>query len=148
MKTVLRDLGRFVVFAILAVWLGGLTFYAVIVVPIGTELLGSTEQGFVTQQVTRQLNLIGVLVLIVLGAVTLHHRKNIPLVAAWCVLLAVQIGLFIDHAHLSRLMDTSHRTLLVSNFYDEHRIYLWLTAIQWATGWFWSWQVVRLWHPN
>lgn len=143
MRTVLRDLGRFVVFAVLAVWLGGLTFYAVIVVPIGTAQLGSTEQGFVTQQVTSQLNLIGVLVLIVLGALTLRHRTHIPLVATWCVLLAVQIGLFIDHAHLSRLMDPSHRTLLVNDFYDQHRVYLWLTAIQWVTGWFWSWHAVR-----
>ena len=39
-------------------WLGGFTFYASIVVPIGTRVLGnsSRRQGFITREVTRQLN--------------------------------------------------------------------------------------------
>jgi len=36
-----------------AVWWGGLCFYAIVVVPIGTEVIGAVEQGFNTQQVTR-----------------------------------------------------------------------------------------------
>ena len=36
-----------------AAWWGGLCFYAVVVVPIGTELIGSVEQGFITQRVTQ-----------------------------------------------------------------------------------------------
>ena len=41
-----------------ATWWGGLTFYSVVVVPIGSEQIGSTEQGFITQQVTWWHNLI------------------------------------------------------------------------------------------
>jgi hypothetical protein len=44
----------------LAGWWGALTFYGAVVVPEGTEQLGSQTQGLVTQQVTRTLNLIGV----------------------------------------------------------------------------------------
>src|SRR5947207_1343890 len=51
---------RFVVILALASWWGALTFYGVVVVPAGTEQLGSQTQGLVTQQVTRTLNLIGV----------------------------------------------------------------------------------------
>ena len=32
-----------------AAWWGGLCFYAMVVVPIGTELIGSVEQGLITQ---------------------------------------------------------------------------------------------------
>ena len=49
---------------LLAVWWGGFTFYALVVVPTGHQVLRSkVRQGFITQQVTNQLN--------VLGAVTL-----------------------------------------------------------------------------
>src|SRR5215471_8442423 len=40
------------------VWWGGLCFYAVVVVPIGTEEIGAVEQGFITQRVTWWHNLI------------------------------------------------------------------------------------------
>ena len=39
-----------------APWWGGLCFYAVVVVPVGTELIGSVEQGFITQRVTQWHN--------------------------------------------------------------------------------------------
>jgi len=37
-------------------WWGGLCFYAVVVVPIGTEDIGSVEPGFITQRVTQWHN--------------------------------------------------------------------------------------------
>ena len=45
---------QFLVMSAVALWLGGFTFYALVVVPTGTDVLGgSVEQGFVTQAVTR-----------------------------------------------------------------------------------------------
>src|SRR5258707_15304973 len=45
--------------AAFAVWLGGLTFYALVVVPVGTQVLGGpVAQGFVTQAVTVRLNFV------------------------------------------------------------------------------------------
>ena len=51
----------------MAIWWGGLTFYAVFVVPTGVEVLGGeTEQGFVTQRVSNSINLLATLTLAVL----------------------------------------------------------------------------------
>ena len=51
----------------MALWWGGLTFYAAFVVPIGVEVLGgATEQGFITQRVSNIINLLGALTLVVL----------------------------------------------------------------------------------
>ena len=52
---------RFVALLAFAAWLGGFTFYAAVVVPAGTEVLGgAVAQGFITQAVTLHLNLLGV----------------------------------------------------------------------------------------
>ncbi len=59
---------RFLILCLLAFWFGGLTFYAVLVIPTGAKVLGShTEQGFVTQQVTNWLNLVGAMGTIILA---------------------------------------------------------------------------------
>jgi hypothetical protein len=50
-------LRQYVSFLALTFWLGGLTFYSLIVVPTGAEVVGRTEQGFVTSAVTLKLNL-------------------------------------------------------------------------------------------
>jgi len=44
---------------LLAVWWGGFTFYALVVVPTGHKVLKSkVHQGFITQQVTDRLNVL------------------------------------------------------------------------------------------
>src|SRR5262249_50137002 len=59
---------RFLVLLTLLFWQGGFTFYAAVVVPIGTQVLGSTaEQGRITRRVTPYLNLSGVAGLVFLG---------------------------------------------------------------------------------
>src|SRR5437764_1220112 len=41
-------------------WQGGFTFYSAVVVPIGSEILGShQEQGWITRSVTNYLNVAG-----------------------------------------------------------------------------------------
>ena len=59
---------RYAVLLIFAVWMGGFTFYTLIVIPTGGKVLGSERDvGFITQQVTNWLNWIGLLALLVLG---------------------------------------------------------------------------------
>ena len=54
MMTILR---RFFVLQSLMLWQGGFLFYAAVVVPIGTDVLGgSFEQGRITRFVTEQMN--------------------------------------------------------------------------------------------
>jgi hypothetical protein len=48
---------RFLAFAAVAFWLGGFTFYAGVVIPVGIRVLGGhVRQGFITQQVTQWIN--------------------------------------------------------------------------------------------
>ena len=130
---------RFLAVAALAVWIGGLTFYAAVVVPVGGELLGETQQGFVTQRVTNWLNGIGAVALLLVGVYLLEQRGRL-LFSNWCVLLLIQIGLFLVHVSLDRMLE--HETTSVldpDRFYGVHRIYLLLTTTQWLFG------VVALW---
>ena len=59
---------RYLVLAALLFWQGGFTFYAVVVVPVGQEVLGShKEQGFITREVTKYLNWAGAIALVPLA---------------------------------------------------------------------------------
>ena len=131
----------------LALWLGGLTFYALVVIPIGTARLGSLEQGFITRDVTVRLNYIatGVLTALLIDVV---HARNWRLYVLWNILLLCQIGLFLIHHWLRSLINTEDR--LVTDeafFYHLHRVYLLVTAVQWLFGWvYYSILVARV--PN
>ncbi|ODA34893.1 hypothetical protein [Planctopirus hydrillae] len=122
------------VFSILlfAVWWGGLTFYALIVVPIGTDQIGSVEQGIITQQVTRWHNAIVTLMTIVV-LIEASMRKRVAWWSAGIGLAVVTALLFVTHWQLSGMMDFAGRTVPAS-FYRQHSVYLWLTAAEWATG--------------
>jgi hypothetical protein len=113
-------------------WWGGLTFYALAVVPIGTELLGSVEQGFVTQQVTRWHNLLSVAFAVALFAEARRRRSRF-LVAGAFGLLLVALAAIGWHIRLTALMDFKHHAV-PATFYREHAVYLWLTAAEWGFG--------------
>ena len=126
---------RFAVTVSLAVWWGGLTFYAAIVVPLGIEQFGGVEQGLLTQRVTVRLNVAGTIVGICLLADSLWRpRRNDR--AVWAsLLLALQVWLWFLHSRLSRWMESVSTSLPTDeSFYDEHRIYLWVTSAQWLIG--------------
>src|SRR4249920_597526 len=58
-------LRRFLVLAALMFWQGGFVFYAGVVVPIGTEVLGSpSEQARITRRVALYLNASGAVALV------------------------------------------------------------------------------------
>ncbi len=114
------------------VWWGGLTFYAVVVVPIGTSDLGSVEQGFVTQQVTIVHNWLSVLFILCL-ILESSMRSSRFLFGLGIALSILTYELFRWHGHLSSMMNFQERTVQ-AGFYQEHAIYLWLIAAQWITG--------------
>ncbi|HEY3969575.1 MAG TPA: hypothetical protein VGM05_33790 [Planctomycetaceae bacterium] len=113
-------------------WWGGLCFYAVVVVPIGTETIGSVEQGFITQQVTWWHNLVTGLFLAGLTAEACRRRSRM-LILASSVLGIIEISLILWHAHLTGMMDFPNQAV-PPNFYGEHAIYLWITAAEWGLG--------------
>ena len=115
-----------------AVWWGGLTFYAVIVVPVGTEQIGSTDQGFITQDVTRWHN--ALLTAMAVGLVIEARLQGCRWLGAASVgLAAIDAALLFEHSALTEMMDFNNR-LVQSEFYSRHAVYLWLTAAEWAIG--------------
>jgi len=128
---------RFLVLAALMFWLGGFTFYSAVVVPIGQEQLGHRTQGEVTRQVTNYLNLAGAVSLGVLAwDVAVSTDKSRPQRRArwlsWAAMVVALGWLVWLHRHLDDLLDAA--SFDRSTFRTSHRVYLWLSTIQWGCG--------------
>jgi hypothetical protein len=106
--------------------MGGFGFYFAVVVPVGGKVLGGSEQGFVTQQVTHWLNLIGLFVLpfLLWNAAASHHRL---LITSWLLLAVLQAGLFAMHHRLDSLIDAPSR--IVKNDAQFHRWHEWYETV-------------------
>ena len=128
-------LARYLATLSLAFWIGGLTLYALVVVPIGTKITGGTQQGFVTQQVTVWLNWIGVVSLVML----VPNLRARWMRGTWGVLAVTLAALFALHQRLDALLASGE----TSHFYDWHRAYLIVTAVQWLAGVVHLWGVVQ-----
>ncbi len=113
-------------------WWGGLSFYAIVVVPIGTEQIGSVEQGFITQKVTLWHNVITILFVLALSIDAFCRKKR----ASWVVvvlLATITVALLIAHSMLSSQMNFQEKSV-PNHFYSQHAIYLWITAAEWFVG--------------
>jgi hypothetical protein len=125
---------RMLAVVVWSLWWGGLTFYAGVVVPLGTRQLGSVDQGFITQQVTHVLNGLAAASLLVSarGVWRLGTRWERT---AWLSAAISLACLVIVHGRLDALLDTTqHIVHDESRFYRLHQLYLWLTVVQWLAG--------------
>jgi hypothetical protein len=129
---------RFLVFFLLSFSFGGFLFYAGVVVPIGTSVLGSTTQGFVTRLVTKAIN--GSTALTVMAIIwdyvaERNRRGRLEkgmLFTCTCAIAVCSLSLFALHSRLDMLLDPARMDVLDSKtFYRLHRIYLWTSTIQW-----------------
>ena len=144
---------RTLVIASFAVWFGGFFFYAAFVVPIGTDELGSArEQGFITRLVAHRLNAMCLMALAVMTVETFASWRRtgnllrflkvgsllaIGALLAWLVLL---------HPQLDQLLDAeNHDVLDRAAFYQLHRVYLWVSTLQWSCAWIWLFVVLQNW---
>jgi hypothetical protein len=128
---------RFVNLAALAFWMGGFTFYALIVIPIGNRILGGNEQGLVTQQVTQWMNLLGVASL---GILLARARTSRLLAGSWLFMAGSLAVLYWLHPLLDALIDGSLRAVSdEARFYRWHQAYLAAVTVQWLAA------VVHLW---
>ncbi len=146
---------RFLVVQALMLWQGGFLFYTAVVVPRGTEVLGSAAaQGAITARVTDALNVIGALSLTVLAwdlAVTQDHHARRTIARWWCwsVALVCQYLLFVLHALLDYFLDPSRRYVrIVPPFYPVHRLYLWASTLQWLAVLLLTWWTLRAWQTE
>ena len=156
-----KILFRSVLMATFAVWFGGFTFYTSIVVPIGTEVLGSGQtQGFITQQVTHWLNhvsLIAILLCLVACLVERKQRsrlKNTILGIVISLLFFTWLGLTYLHPVMDGMIEIAETDVfdnIISDpeyFYQLHRIYLWTSTIQWVFAWIWLFMTIADWTPR
>jgi hypothetical protein len=133
-------LRRYLVLAALFFWQGGFTFYAAVVVPVGQEVFGHRDQGFITRKVTVFLNLSGAAASTVLAWDLLGKRdpsrcRRWARAGLWLVLVGTLAVLFVLHGRLDRLLDPEARDVTdLRTFRRGHRLYLWISTVQWAAG--------------
>jgi Domain of unknown function (DUF4149) len=137
----MQTLRRFLVVQALMLWQGGFLFYAAVVVPTGTDVLGSWSQGRVTRHVTDSMNVIGCVAAVVLAWDQLAQRdparwRRRTRWTLWGLLVATLAALAILHPAIERHVDfgvNGHVTDYPA-FYDWHRVYLYVATAQWVAG--------------
>lgn len=129
---------------IAAFLIGGLTFYAAIVVPAASSVWGAADQGFVTRLVTWRFNAIATPCWGLFLLLTWSIRDR-ALKFSLMAMLLIQTCLWISHRSLDALLDPSqHAVSDESLFYVRHQVYLWLTTAQILLGWWVVWKFCRL----
>lgn len=122
-------------------WQGGFMFYSAVVVPVGTDILGShVAQGFITRSVTNYLNLAGIFALaLILCDIAFTHdtsraRRRIRWVL-WLLLLVSLGSLSWLHVRLDHLINDESQSILDRrSFRDMHSWYLITSTAQWVAS--------------
>ncbi len=130
----LRTARLFVTICALAFWQGGLTFYAIVVVPVGNRILTGGEQGFVTQEVTNWMNRLGMLVVAILVVHATHLRSR----ALWtvCAVLGATLAALLSiHAKMDRQIDPATFSVVDHDRFELfHEAYLVVVTVQWCAA--------------
>ncbi len=134
-------LRRLLVLLSLLFWQGGFTFYSAVVVPIGSDILGShEEQGWITRSVTNYLNIAGGVTLALWAwdiartrdSATWRRRLRWLLWTAAVVALALLVYL---HPQLDDYLDLEARRITSrSDFRFLHVCYLNTSTAQWVSS--------------
>lgn len=128
---------RLLCLATLMFWQGGFTFYSAVVVPTGSDVLGSPTQALVTRPVTNWLNIAGAVSLLVwfwesaTGADPSRPRRRWR--GALLSLLFISLAMLVwMHTQLDNLIERQLDG--TENFYNVHRWYLIISTIQWLAA--------------
>ncbi|MFO0809928.1 MAG: hypothetical protein U0746_15005 [Gemmataceae bacterium] len=125
---------RFLFLAAYAFWVGGFTFYAGVVVPLGTDVLGGrAEQALVTRVVSWYLNLTCGIALGVFLLEWLAMRGRIR-AGLWLIMFACLCVLAWMHPRLDAMFDFGAGVLDRHEFRPWHRTYLWISTVQWGAA--------------
>jgi hypothetical protein len=132
---------RFLVLVTVIFWLGGFTFYASVVVPIGQQVLGSHfHQGLITRQVAPYLNLASGVVLVPLAwdiwsSADRQRWRRMCRWLAWGGIAGTLIILVWMYPRMNAQMDVENWGILDGRtFRSDHRWYLWISSVQWGFG--------------
>lgn len=117
-----------------AFWMGGFSLYFGVVVRIGDGLIGGTEQGFITRQVSWWLNIAG-LVTLGLMAVHLYFVRTWVLVLSLLGIAVTHGVLMFRHQQLEGLLDPDSMSVLdPQQFAVLHENYEFLSGCQWLAA--------------
>lgn len=138
---------RFLVFQTFLLWQGGFLFYSAVVVPIGTDVLGSPAlQGQVTQRVTVWLNLFGAMWAAVYAWDLIAGRGGHGRWLAWGVAAGLLPVLWLLHGQMGAAFDAdAGRVTDRATFRRLHIAYLWASTAQWVLGLALAWLTLRAW---
>jgi len=149
----METLRRLALVLSLCFWLGGFTFYALVVIHTGHRVFGSrVEVGFLTQAVTRWLNLSSVPTLfLMLWEVLLAFKRRGGLVRfvlapMWVVVVGIEVTLFVLHPRLDTLLDPGSRSIVDRRAFGSlHLLYMNLSTAQWVATLIFVLAVLRAW---
>lgn len=134
----LSRLRRFALLQVLFFAFGGFLFYAGVVVPIGSDVTDTTTQGFVTQRVTRILNIANTVAVVMLSwelwaSAATSRRRSLTVMTICTMLIAVcTAALFWLHLQLDALVVPIDMEVVDHElFYQRHRLYLWTSTVLW-----------------
>jgi predicted membrane protein len=152
----LLHIHRTLLIASFAIWFGGFGFYAAIVVPVGTDVLGSANaQGMITRRVTESMNVFCAIAagMMLIELFVSWKRSRISDRAVLSMLaiavLALLIALFVLHPMMDQMIDPQSGNISDrKRFYSLHRAYLWISTFQWAAGWIWLSILIKSWYSN
>lgn len=155
MTTTMTPIRRFVVFQAFLLWQGGFLFYTAVVVPIGTDVLGSSlVQGLITRRVTDWLNLFGAAWVLAFAwdAAACRDPDRRRRLARWlgwagCVVLLGALAWL--HGELDARIDLEAERLRDRpTFKAIHIGYLWVSTAHWALGLALAWLTLRAWRAE
>lgn len=129
-----RSALTYLLLVVFAFWMGGFSFYFGVVVRIGDQVIGGTEQGFITRQVSWWLNLAG---LATLGLMCLHLYFHRSWVLGLSLLgMASTHGLLMfRHRQLESLLDPEGMSILdPQRFALLHENYEFISGCQWLAA--------------
>ena len=147
-------LRRCLVLVLVALWFGGFTFYASVVIhSSGPKVFADHRAiGFLTQEVTRWLNFLGVLTLLALLwnalAVWPEDRRWLRwgLSGSWLVMIVTLVMLYGLHGTMDQMLDLPNRRIHDKpHFHELHETYEMVATTQWLAMLLHLWCMVATW---
>jgi hypothetical protein len=143
-------LRRFLVASGLGLWLGGFTFYSAVVIHVGADVLGDHRPvGFITQEVSNWLNLVGAIVLALLlwnmaaSWPTATRRRRTGFSVTWLSMAVGMVALVVLHHALDAVLNADSQEIVdYHRFIWLHRFYLAISTGQWGAGLLHVWCLV------
>jgi len=138
MMTIVR---RFCLLVAILFWQGGFMFYGAVVVPVGSDVLGSHQaQGFVTRSVTNYLNIAGI-VAICFWLWDMVSARGVGIIRrriSWGLWLLLLLTLGLQgwlHVLMDQCLDLETQQILdKARLRYLHVWYLNISTIQWAAN--------------